>query len=243
MPNLLRTRFLAPAAVCSAALAAMASSASAQSYSILLQDGQNIDGIGNVTSITNITVNNFGHTLIWADPDHATTTADFVLLFNGTLLLREDDSVPPAGANLSSVDDFSLDNAGNWTGNYFLRNTGATTNDSGIYYNNALVLQEGTATVDARLGDEHRPVFVPRLDPLGRARHRRHHRVEELRAGQRRFDLRGGNAVSLRGVADEVGARGLERDRSEVHRRRGGLFRRGFGGHGRVRLRRHRGGR
>src|SRR5690606_15991705 len=37
--------------------------------------------------------------------------------------------------------------------------------------------QERAATVDAGLADEQGPVFGPRLDPLGRARHRVDHAV------------------------------------------------------------------
>lgn len=107
--------------------------------------------VGAVTFINNIAVNNLRTWLVEADTDNPDTTADLVLLRNGAVFRRENEAVPaaPAGAMLSSFDSISLSDTGAYAGNDFLRNTGGTTNDSGVFYwpdgdplNGALVWQE-----------------------------------------------------------------------------------------------------
>ena len=91
--------------------------------------------------------------------------------------------------------------------------------------------QERAAAIDARLADEHRPVFIPRLDPFGRARHRGDDRLAHLCLVEHAADLLRLQAIALGGIGDEAVPRDLERDRGEIDRRRGGGggFRRGLG--------------
>lgn len=81
--------------------------------------------------------------------------------------------------------------------------------------------QERATAINACLADEHRPVFVPRLDPLGRARHRGDDRLAHLRLVEHAADLLRLQAKALGGIGNEAGPRDLEWHRGEIHRRRG----------------------
>lgn len=123
--------------------AALAGPAAAQTIQPLVVEGDTIAGVGLVTTINGLAVNDNGDWLVEADTD-AATTADLVLIRNGVLFLREDQALTqPAGANISSFDDLWINNNGDASNNLFLRNTGGSNNDSGIYWNDVLVLQEG----------------------------------------------------------------------------------------------------
>ena len=51
--------------------------------------GDEVPGVGLITSIDNIAVNYYGQWLVEADTDNPDTNADSVLLFDGVLILRE----------------------------------------------------------------------------------------------------------------------------------------------------------
>lgn len=110
--------------------------------SVLVQQGDNVPGIGQMTTIDAIAVNNSGTWLVAGNTNHSDANANFVVLRNGTLYLRENDPVDPPPAAISSFDSVALNNHGNSGWNFFLRNTGSTSNDSGVYYNTSLVIQE-----------------------------------------------------------------------------------------------------
>ncbi|MGE3106897.1 MAG: GC-type dockerin domain-anchored protein [Phycisphaerales bacterium] len=115
----------------------------------LLVQGDAVSGVGLVTRIDNLAVNNSGVWMVEADTDNSDTNADVVVVRNGMLFLQENQLLAaPAGANLSSVDAFNLNAAGHSGWNSFLRNTGGSTNDSGIFYDDTLVLQEGFVSLD-----------------------------------------------------------------------------------------------
>jgi hypothetical protein len=106
-------------------------------------EGDNVAGVGLVTRIDNIAVNNLGEWLVEADTNNADTTADSVLLKDGVLLLREGDSLAePVGASIGSFDSVVLNNLGNSAWNFFLDGTAGGSDDSGIYFNTTLVVQE-----------------------------------------------------------------------------------------------------
>ncbi|MNT00722.1 hypothetical protein D3C72_1351620 [compost metagenome] len=111
---------------------------------------------------------------------------------------------------------------------HFSRHTGALLHTVQF---SAMLGKERLAAIDARLADEHRPVFVPRLDPLGRPRHGGDDRLAHLRLVEHVADLIGLQAVTLGGIGNELRARGFERHRGEIDRRSrsGCRFRRGFG--------------
>jgi hypothetical protein len=122
------------------AITASAVPASAQTITTLVQEGDVLPGVGNVTLINNLALNNSGQWVVEVDTD-AATTADALLLKNGSVFMREGDVIP--GATLSSFDDISLNGFGNFGGNLFLANTGGTGNDSGCFYNTSMSIQEG----------------------------------------------------------------------------------------------------
>lgn len=124
-----------------AAGAVFASTLSAQTITSLVKRNDNVAGVGLVTTLDDVKVNNSGSWLVRADTD-AATTEDAVILIDGALYLREDDSVPPPPATISSFGAISYNNAGNVGWNFFLRNLTSST-DSGIYFNKELVVQEG----------------------------------------------------------------------------------------------------
>jgi hypothetical protein len=112
-------------------------------FTPLLLDGDPVPGVGLVTSIDNIAVNNAGDWLVEADTDHPDTEADGVLIRNGILLLREGDALSmPRGASLDSFDSIVLNNQGESGWNFFLDGTQGTSDDSGIYFGTTLVVQE-----------------------------------------------------------------------------------------------------
>lgn len=118
-------RFLRlPPAVAGALLllpAAAAAGGGALQIVPLVVEGDSIPGVGLVTTINNIAINDHGVWLVEADTD-AATTADLVLLRNGVVALREGDAPPafPVGATLSSFDSVTLNNAGQSGFNFFL---------------------------------------------------------------------------------------------------------------------------
>jgi hypothetical protein len=110
----------------------------------LLMQGDVITDIGAVTLINNLAVNNDGHWIVEVDTDNPDTNADVLLVGDGLPYLREGQAlVAPAGASISSFDSVNLNSAGDSGWNFFLDGTGGLSNDSGIFFNDVLVFQEG----------------------------------------------------------------------------------------------------
>ena len=100
----------------------------------LVLEGDAVPGVGLVTRIDNIAVNNVGEWLVEADTDFADTEADSVLIRNGALDWREGDAVPaPANATLNSFDSITLSDTGRSGFNFFLSGTAGGSDDSGVY--------------------------------------------------------------------------------------------------------------
>jgi len=100
--------------------------------------------IGNVTTIDNLGLGSDGAWLIECDTNHANTAADQIVLGRTGIYQREGDpmSAPP-GATLGSFDGMSVPRAGQVAQNLFLDGTLGGSDDSGVYWNNLLVIQEG----------------------------------------------------------------------------------------------------
>ncbi len=110
----------------------------------LVLEGDAVAGVGLVTRIDNIAVNAAGQWIVEADTDNADTEADGVLVRDGALLLREGQPLArPAGASIGSFDSITLDDAGASAWNFFLDGTKGIFDDSGIFLNTELVVQEG----------------------------------------------------------------------------------------------------
>ncbi len=119
--------------------------ASAFSVSNALLEGDVVPGVGTVTRIDNLAVNDLGEWIVEADTDNADANIDTVVMKNGVLHLQEGQALTsPAGATLDSFDSINLNNNGDSGWNFFLDGTSGTGDDSGIYFNDQLVLQEST---------------------------------------------------------------------------------------------------
>lgn len=144
-----------------AALVACAGSAQAGvlAFQIALLEGDSVAGVGNATLINNVAINNFGKWLVEADTNNADTTIDEVILLNGIIKVREGQALlgaPPT--TLGSFDSVNLNNNADSGWNFFL--DGQPTNlDSGIYFNDVLVMQESTISSS--------PVFGPNTPYIG----------------------------------------------------------------------------
>lgn len=135
-------RLLSTPALGAAALLTAAAGAGTFPITPLLLEGDLVPGVGNVTSIDNIAVNNGGQWMVEADTNNADTNTDSVLMRSGALYLREGDPIDPVGASIGSFDSVNINNAGNSGWNIFLDGTGSTSTDSGVYFNSTLLIQE-----------------------------------------------------------------------------------------------------
>jgi len=122
-------------------------------------EGDNVAGVGNVTRIDNVAINNSGTWAVEADTDNPDTDTDSVLLFNGFLLLREGGALlDPPGTTLDSFDSVQLNGSGEGGFNHFL--DGVPTNqDSGVYFKEVLVIQESDISTS--------PAFTPGTPYIG----------------------------------------------------------------------------
>lgn len=112
--------------------------------SLLVIEGDTVPGVGIVTRIDELGVSNDGDWTVEADTDNADTERDSVVLRNGALYVREGDALPlPAGASIGSFDSININANGNSGWNLFLDGTSGTSDDSGVYLNTDLVIQEG----------------------------------------------------------------------------------------------------
>ena len=124
--------------------------AAAQTITPLVLEGDAVPGVGNVTSITNLDVNDSGQWIVSADTDFANADQDQVLIKDGALHLREADALAdPPGSSIDTFDSVNLNNAGNSGWNFFLDGTVGTGDDSGIYFNTSLLIQESDISTSA----------------------------------------------------------------------------------------------
>ena len=115
----------------------------------LVVEGDVIPGVGTVTSISNFVVNDSGSWIVEVATNAASEVND-VLVRDGAVYLVEGQLLAePTGAGINTFDALTLNNAGNSGWNFFLENTGASTNDSGLYWNTELLIQESTFTTAA----------------------------------------------------------------------------------------------
>lgn len=132
-----------------AALASLAHASDPALQPVKVQlEGDLVTGVGLITTIDGLAVNALGQTILKVDTDNAVTTADAVVLKNGLLFLQEGQPLlAPAGASYSSSGSLNLSDSGSSGLNFFLDGTAGTNDDSGIYLNDQLVLQEGTVSL------------------------------------------------------------------------------------------------
>jgi hypothetical protein len=134
------------------AAAGLGASAYAQSITPLVVEGDLVAGVGNVTAIDNLAVNDAGDWIVELDTNNVNTDIDGALLKNGALFLQEGQALAaPAGASIDSFDAINLNGAGNSGWNFFLDGTSGLSDDSGMYFNGSLVFQESFVSTAAGL--------------------------------------------------------------------------------------------
>ncbi len=119
-------------------------------FSAIALEGDTVSGVGVITLFNNLAVNNSGMWHVEVDTNNADTDIDGAVI-TGTgfgafsLLLQEGQALAmPGGATLDSFDSISLNNNGDTSYNHFLDGTTGTSDDSGVYFNSTLVIQEST---------------------------------------------------------------------------------------------------
>lgn len=136
------------------ALMAVAGSAIAGNqplYTILVKEGDMVSGVATFFRVDNVAVNNDGQWLVEGDTTLPNADADQVLLNNSGLLLREGDALaaPPA-TTLDSFDTIAINNNGDSGWNFFLDGP-PSSEDSGVYFNSELVIQESIVSTAPEL--------------------------------------------------------------------------------------------
>lgn len=128
----------------------------------IVLEGNVVTGVGNISSgfgaSETHSVNNSGEWLVRTDTDNPDSSIDGVILRGtgftpGALFLQQGQALAsPSGATISSFDSSNINNAGNTSFNHFLGNTGSSNNDSGVYFNNDLLIQESNIATAAGFG-------------------------------------------------------------------------------------------
>lgn len=157
----LARRALETAALLSIGLCSAATAGGFPAITPLVVEGDSVPGVGLVTTIDNLAVNDAGDWLVEADTD-ADPAADSVLLRDGALGLREGDPLDgPAGIELGSFDSVTLNDLGQSGFNFFLDGAAAGEDSSVHAYldtaaplltGTVLVVQEGSEAPDLTPG-------------------------------------------------------------------------------------------
>ncbi|MHC5210901.1 MAG: hypothetical protein ACYTG2_09310 [Planctomycetota bacterium] len=151
---------LALAACTALALPALAVAQSQYTPTALIEEGDAVGGVGNVTSVSTMAVTNGGDWIVELDTDNADTNIDGALVRNGSLHLQEGQGLPlPSGALLDSFDAVNLNGALNSCWNFFLDGTSGTSDDSGVYFGTNLLIQESDVSTA--------PAFTPGTPYIG----------------------------------------------------------------------------
>ena len=121
---------------------------------IVFAEGDVIFGVGNVSTISNLAINRSGHTQIEVDTDNPDTDADSALVANGFPFLQEGMLISgPSGPNpaIDSFDSVNLNDTGNSAFNFFLSGTNNSNDNSAVFFNSSMLLQEGQVASAAEL--------------------------------------------------------------------------------------------
>jgi len=115
----------------------------------VLEFGDEVEGIGSVTSIDALSINDAGVWIIQAGTTFPDNEQDVVLLQNGrSPHLREGQSLSqPAGATIDSFDSVHLNACGDSVWNLGLDNTMGLDDDTGVYFFDRLLIQEGDLSI------------------------------------------------------------------------------------------------
>ncbi|MCK4873308.1 MAG: PEP-CTERM sorting domain-containing protein [Phycisphaerales bacterium] len=120
----------------------------------IVLEGDMVPGVGEVTggfsSVAELDVNNSGYWIVETDTTNPNTDTDSALVrglgFSPmSLYLQEGQALSaPVGAMIDAFDAVTVNNLGQHGFNFFLDGTSGSSDDSGVYYNTSLVIQEST---------------------------------------------------------------------------------------------------
>lgn len=133
--------FLVAGASASAAILAAASSVRALPVSpVLLQDDV-IPGIGAVSALRSVAIDDDGHWIVYAETNFYLPFQDDVLFRDGVVFVREDDPLPaPPGARADSIFGMAANASGGLVLSFFLDGP-LGPNDLGVYWGTTLLIQ------------------------------------------------------------------------------------------------------
>ena len=123
------------------------------SFSTILLEGDPVSGAGSVQFIENLAINDAGDWIVECNTDFVDTDQDGVLIKNGDIFLREGivgQIDAPPNAFVDIFDSVNINNNGNAGINLFIDPL-ASDQDSGVYLNEMLVIQEGDLATAAGL--------------------------------------------------------------------------------------------
>ena len=137
-------------------MTALASGTALSQFTVtpLVVEGDNVAGVGTVTSIFDSSVNSSGDWIVEADTDNAVTTEDAVVIRNGALIMRE--GIPnsgfdaPVGAWYTSITTPQLNDNGDLM--MLLRVKLADLSSSSVLAVNGITLLEGAGVSAAPAG-------------------------------------------------------------------------------------------
>lgn len=111
----------------------------------LVVEGDDIAGVGQVSTISGFAINDNGDWLVEADTNNPNTDIDSVLLSGNGIELQEGQELPLiAPIALDSFDSITINNSGNGGFNHFLDFTpNGNDDDSGVFFNDLIKVQEG----------------------------------------------------------------------------------------------------
>ena len=114
------------------------------SFTTIFLEGDPIPGAGSVQFIENLAINDAGEWIVECNTDFADTDQDVVLVKNGDIFLREGiigQIDAPPNAFIDIFDSVNINNSGNAGINLFIDPL-ASEQDSGVYLNGTLIIQE-----------------------------------------------------------------------------------------------------
>lgn len=112
----------------------------------VIRRGDTVPGMGQVTSVGRVAVNNSGDWVVEVDTDHGDLSRDQALVRNGVVLVREGDALAaPANASVATFLALDLNDQGNVGLGLSFLGTPAP-NDEGVFFNTNLLLQKGAVS-------------------------------------------------------------------------------------------------
>ncbi|MDF1800240.1 MAG: hypothetical protein P1V81_13755 [Planctomycetota bacterium] len=110
----------------------------------ILVDGDSVPGVGLVTSVSWIALNDSLEWRAMADTDHPDTTQDSVVLGPAGVVAREGQFLLlPIGASIGDFNSLALSPSGDMASTLFLDGTGGSATNNGLFWNLDLLAQKG----------------------------------------------------------------------------------------------------